>query len=197
MAEDEDETVRRLTAYREQIGALVREHRGRVTDFSGDCFLAEFSTALGAVQCAIEIQRVLSARNASLPADRQMKFRIGAHLGDIRIEQDRIYGDGVNIAARLESLAEPEGLCISGAVHEQVQGKLQLTCQDLGEQSLKNITRPVRVYRVLVAATEGERPARRNTPEGARRRIRVSPLSTTPRTALRSPPRTSRRSACA
>ena len=160
MEEDEEATVRTLTAYREQIGALVREHRGRVTDFSGDNFLAEFTTALGAVQCAIEIQRVLSARNASLPADRQMKFRIGAHLGDIRIEQDRIYGDGVNIAARLESLAEPEGLCISGAVHEQVQGKLQLTCQDLGEQSLKNITRPVRVYRVLVAATEAAEDGR-------------------------------------
>jgi len=154
MAEDEDATVRTLTAYRDQIGALVREYRGRVADFPGDNFLAEFPTALGAVQCAIEIQRVLGARNAGLPADRQMKFRMGAHLGDIRVEQDRIYGDGVNVAARLESLAAPGGLCISGAVHEQVHGKLQQACRDLGEQSLKNIARPVRVYRVLVAATD-------------------------------------------
>jgi adenylate cyclase len=164
MAEDEDATVRTLTVYREQIGALLREHRGRATDFSGDNFLAEFPTALSAVRCAMEIQRVLSARNASLPADRQMKFRIGAHLGDIRIEQDRIYGDGVNVAARLEGFAEPGGICISGAVHEQVASKLQLTCRDLGEQSLKNITRPVRVYRVPIDTTEAAENERASRP---------------------------------
>ncbi len=113
MAEDEAATVRTLRAYREQIGALIGEHRGRLADFSGDNFLAEFPTALDAVACAIEIQRVLRARNAGLPAERRMEFRIGAHLGDVRVEDGRIFGDGVNIAARLEGLAEPGGVCVS------------------------------------------------------------------------------------
>ena len=107
MAEDEAATVRTLTAYREQIGALVREHRGRLVDFTGDNFLAEFPTATDAVEAAAEIQRVLKARNAAVPAGRAMEFRIGVHLGEVRVEGERLYGDGVNIAARLEGLAEP------------------------------------------------------------------------------------------
>jgi class 3 adenylate cyclase len=112
MAEDEEATVRTIRAYREQVETLVREHRGRLADFSGDNFLAEFPAALDAVACAIDIQRVLRARNEGLPDDRKMQFRIGAHLGDVRVEGERIYGDGVNIAARLEGLAEPGGICI-------------------------------------------------------------------------------------
>jgi class 3 adenylate cyclase len=107
MAEDEDETGRRLGAYRTEITNLVGEHRGRVVDFTGDNFLAEFPTATDAVEAAAEIQRVLKARNAAVPAGRAMEFRIGVHLGEVRVEGERIYGDGVNIAARLEALAHP------------------------------------------------------------------------------------------
>ena len=134
MAEDEEATVRIISAYREQVEILVRHHRGRVVDFRGDDFLSEFPAALDAVQCGVEIQRVLKGRNADLPADRRMQFRIGIHLGDIRAEGDRIYGDGVNIAARLEGLAEPGAICISGSVHEQVRQKLDLGYEDLGEK---------------------------------------------------------------
>ena len=124
MAEDEGATVHTLGDYREQIELLVRQHRGRLVDFAGDNFLAEFPSALDAVRGAVEIQRVLRGRNADLPAERKMEFRIGIHLGDIRVEGERIYGDGVNIAARLESFADPGGICISATVHEQVRNKL-------------------------------------------------------------------------
>lgn len=109
LAEDEGETVRRLGAYRTEIGTLVAEHRGRVVDFTGDNFLAEFPTATGAVEAAAEIQRVLEARTAAVPAERAMRFRIGVHLREVRVEGERLYGDGVNIAARLEGLAPPGG----------------------------------------------------------------------------------------
>ena len=122
MAQDEDATVRRIADYREEVGLLVGQHRGRLVDFTGDNFLAEFASALEAVQCAVEIQRVLGARNADLPEDRRMEFRIGAHLGDVRVEGERIYGDGVNIAARLEGLAASGGLCLSKSMREQVEG---------------------------------------------------------------------------
>ncbi|MCZ6713489.1 MAG: adenylate/guanylate cyclase domain-containing protein [Deltaproteobacteria bacterium] len=131
MAEDEAATIRTLTAYRDQIAMLVRQHRGRVVDSPGDNLLAEFPTALDAVQGAVEIQRVIQARNADLPAERRMEFRIGVHMGDVSVEGDRIYGDGVNIAARLEGLAEAGGICISGTVHEQVESKLDLGYEDL------------------------------------------------------------------
>jgi class 3 adenylate cyclase len=121
MAEDEGATVRTVTVYREQIATLIREHRGRVVDSPGDNLLAEFPTATDAVQGAVEIQAILKVRNAPLPADRRMEFRIGIHLGEVRSEGDRLYGDGVNIAARLEGLAKPGGICISRTVHEQVQ----------------------------------------------------------------------------
>ena len=164
MAEDEDSTVRTLRAYREQISALVREHRGRVADFSGDNFLAEFPTARAAVECAIEIQRVLQARNAGLPADRKMEFRIGAHLGDVRIEAERVYGDGVNIAARLEGLAEPGGICISATVHEQVRNRLDVGYRDLGDRTVKNIPDQVRAYQVELDREAGVRRPRRRWP---------------------------------
>jgi TolB-like protein/class 3 adenylate cyclase len=150
MAEDEAATIRTLTDYREEIAMLVRQHRGRVVDSPGDNILAEFPTALDAVQGAVEIQRSLQVRNIGLPAERKMEFRIGVHLGDVAVEGERIYGDGVNIAARLEALAEPGGICISRTVHEQVQHKLELAYDDLGEQELKNIPKPVRAYRVRV-----------------------------------------------
>jgi adenylate cyclase len=160
MSDDEDSTVRTLRAYRDQIDALVREHRGRLVDFSGDNFLAEFPSALAAVSCAIEIQRVLRARNASLPADRKMEFRIGAHLGDVRIEGDRVYGDGVNIAARLEGLAEPGGICISATVHEQVRNRLEASFTDLGDRTVKNIPDQVRAYQVGIEGEATPEPRR-------------------------------------
>jgi TolB-like protein/tetratricopeptide (TPR) repeat protein len=152
MAEDEPATVRTITAYREVISDLVGRHRGRLVDATGDNALAEFPTALDAVECAVETQRLLRTKNASLPPPRRMELRIGVHLGDISIDGGRIYGDGVNIAARLQALADPGGICVSGAVHEQVARKLQLACEDLGERTVKNVPRPLRVLRLLIEA---------------------------------------------
>jgi adenylate cyclase len=152
MAEDEDATVRALCDHRDAIAALVGQHRGRVVDSPGDNVLAEFPAATDAVQCAVEIQRVLEVRNAPLPESRRMQFRIGVHLGELRVEGDRVYGDGVNIAARLEGLAEPGAICISGTVHEQVRHRLTLAYDDLREQSFKNIPEPLRVYRIRPGA---------------------------------------------
>jgi adenylate cyclase len=154
MAEDEAATVRTLTDYREEMTVLIRQHRGRVVDSPGDNLLAEFPSALDAVSCAVEIQRVLQARNAALPPNRKMEFRIGLHLGDVRVEGDRIYGDGLNIASRLEGLAEAGGICISGIVHSQVRNKLDLGYEDLGDQSIKHLPEPVRVYRVGLKSEE-------------------------------------------
>ncbi len=168
MAEDEDATVRTLSAYRAEIGLLVEQHSGRVVDFTGDNLLAEFPTALAAVRGAVSIQRVLSARNADLDEAHRMDFRIGLHMGDVRVEGGRIYGDGVNIAARLEGLAEPGGICISATVHEQVRNKLEVGYQDLGDQSIKNIPDQVHVFRVSLDS----RPARSpGTLRGSRRRV--------------------------
>src|SRR2546422_2343536 len=116
MGEDEEATIRTLTAYREVMTTLIGRHRGRVVDSPGDNLLAEFASVVDAVQCAVEIQQELKVKNAELPAHRRMEFRIGINLGDVIVEGERIYGDGVNIAARVEGLAEPGGLCISGAV---------------------------------------------------------------------------------
>jgi adenylate cyclase len=148
MGQDEVATVRTLIGHREALGALIAEHRGRVVDAPGDNLLAEFASALDAVRCAAQCQHTLRTRNAELPPNRKMEFRIGVHLGDLMVEGGRLYGDGVNIAARLEGVAEPGGICISGAVHDQVRNKLADACEDLGEQSLKNIDHPVRVFRV-------------------------------------------------
>jgi TolB-like protein len=144
---------------------LVQQHHGRIVDSPGDNLLAEFSSALHAIEAAAEIQRVIRARNEAVPASRRMHFRIGIHLGDVRVERERIYGDGVNIAARLQELAEAGGICISGAVYDLVGGKLDLACTALGAQQLKNIPEPVRAYRIRTeapaAAPEVGRRARR------------------------------------
>jgi len=150
MGEDDAATVRTLTGYREIMTALIKEHRGRVVDSPGDNLLAEFSSVIHAVNCAVEIQRELRERNAELPETRRLEYRIGVNLGDVIEEGERIYGDGVNIAARLESLAEPGGICISGSVHSQVKNRLKLEYESLGEQEVKNIKEPVPVYRVLM-----------------------------------------------
>jgi hypothetical protein len=147
MAEDEEATVHTLTAYREVMSSLIQQFRGRVVDTPGDNLLAEFASVVDAVQCAVEIQRVLRAKNAELVENRQMEFRIGVNLGDVIEEDDRIYGDGVNIAARLEGLAEAGGICISGAAYEHIENKLPLRYEYLGEHTVKNIPKPIRVYR--------------------------------------------------
>jgi adenylate cyclase len=156
MAEDEVATVRTLTGHREAIGSFVRQYRGRVVDSPGDNLLAEFPSATDAVQCAAAIQEAIQARNADVPMPRRMELRIGVHLGDVIAEDERLYGDGVNIAARLEALAQPGGICISGAVHEQVRNRLDLEYDDLGDRTVKNIPDPVHVYRVRAPGT---RPA--------------------------------------
>jgi adenylate cyclase len=148
MGEDEAATVHTLTVYREVIQTQVQQHRGRVVDSPGDNVLAEFASVVDAVQCAVAFQRELSSRNTSLPVQRRMKFRVGINLGDVIVDGERLYGDGVNIAARLESLAAGGGICIAGSVYEQVKTKLALRYEDMGTQQVKNIAERVRVYRV-------------------------------------------------
>ena len=150
MGEDEEWTVRTLSAYREIMRGLIQQHRGRVVDTPGDNVLAEFASVVDAVQCAVEIQQVLRAKNAVLPENRRMEFRIGINLGDVIEEGEQIYGDGVNIAARLEGLAETGGICISESAYQQIENKLPLRYQYLGEHQVKNIGKPVRAYRAQI-----------------------------------------------
>src|SRR3989454_8293017 len=159
MGEDDVGTIRTLTAYREVMTTLIQHHRGRVVDSPGDNLLAEFASVVDAVHCAVEVQQALKAKNAELPDQRKMEFRIGINLGDVVIEGERLYGDGVNIAARLESLADPGGICISGTVYDHVENKLPLTYEYLGEQTVKNIAKPVRVWQGRMGGT-----ARATTP---------------------------------
>src|SRR5438093_6803081 len=152
MGEDEEATIRTLTTYREVIATRIQQYRGRVVDAPGDNLLAEFASVVDAVRCAVEIQQEFTAQNAGLPDQRKMEFRIGINLGDIVVEGERLYGDGVNIAARLEALAEGGGICLSGTVYDQIENKLALGYEYLGEQTVKNIAKPVRGYRVREAA---------------------------------------------
>ena len=148
MGEDEVATIRTLTAYMQLMTDLVQQHHGRVVDAPGDNLLAEFASAVNAVEGAIAIQKELKAKNADLSPERQMHYRIGINMGDVVVEGEKIYGDAVNVAARLESLAEGGGICISEAVHMQVKNKLSLNFAYQGEQTVKNIAEPVRVYAV-------------------------------------------------
>jgi adenylate cyclase len=150
MAEDEAATVKTIAAYREVMASLIKQHRGRVVDSPGDNVLAEFASVVDAVQCAVAVQKEFQARNAELPESRRMEFRIGINLGDVIEEEDRIYGDGVNIAARLEALADPGGICVSKTAFDQIETKLPLGYEYLGEQPVKNIPKPVGAYRVLM-----------------------------------------------
>ncbi|NIS62943.1 MAG: adenylate/guanylate cyclase domain-containing protein, partial [Proteobacteria bacterium] len=150
MGEDEAATVKTITAYRNIMAELIKQHRGRVVDSPGDNVLAEFTSVVDAVQCAVAVQKEFQARNAELPEDRRMEFRIGINLGDVIEEEDRIYGDGVNIAARLEALADPGGICISKTAFDQIETKLPLGYEYLGEQTVKNIAKPVGAYQVLM-----------------------------------------------
>jgi adenylate cyclase len=150
MAEDEAATVKTLATYREVMATLIKQHRGRVVDSPGDNVLAEFSSVVDAVQCAVALQNEFQTRNAELAENRRMEFRIGINLGDVIDEEDRIYGDGVNVAARLEALADPNGICVSKTAFDQIETKLPLGYEYLGEQSVKNIPKPIGAYRVLM-----------------------------------------------
>jgi len=149
MGDDEEATIRTLTTYRKILTSIIQQYRGKVVDTTGDNLLAEFVSVVDAVNCAVEIQRELSEKNTELSYERRMEFRIGINVGDVVEEQDRLYGDGVNIAARVEGLADAKGICISGRVFDQVENKLDFKYEYMGEQEVKNITKPVRVYRVL------------------------------------------------
>ena len=150
MGEDESATVKTLETYKQVMFSLIKQHRGRVIDSPGDNLLAEFASVVDAVQCGVAIQKELQARNADLPENRKMQFRIGINLGDVIEEQDRIYGDGVNIAARLESCADPGGICVSKTAFDHIETKLPLGYEYLGEKEVKNIAKPVGAYRVLM-----------------------------------------------
>jgi adenylate cyclase len=137
MGEDEEATLRTLTSHRKIIDSVIEQHHGRFVNSAGDSVLAEFASVVDAVNCAVDIQTGLRAENAKLPAERRMEFRIGVNLGDVMVEGEQIYGEGVNVAARLESLAEPGGIYISNTVHDQVSTKLALGYEDLGEQAVR------------------------------------------------------------
>src|SRR5215831_13123734 len=149
MAADEAGTFAALKARRKDVVApLVAKHRGRIFKLMGDGVFVEFASAVSAVECALEVQRGIAAANDGLPSERQVHLRVGINLGDVMVDGGDLYGDGVNIAARLEALAEPGGIFVSQTVVDHVRGKVRLGFEDLGEQSLKNIGEPVRVYRV-------------------------------------------------
>jgi class 3 adenylate cyclase len=146
MSVDEEGTLRQLAAHRAVIDRIIEAHEGRIVGTQGDSVLAEFASPVEAVRCAVEIQEGVHTRNETLPEADRLHFRIGVNLGDVMIDGSDILGDGVNVAARLEGIADPGGICISSSVYDQIAGKLSLGFVDLGEQSLKNIARPIRVY---------------------------------------------------
>jgi adenylate cyclase len=177
MGEDEAATVRTLENYKRVISDLIQQHRGRVVDSPGDNILAEFASVVDAVQCAVAVQKEIQARNLGLPETRRMQFRIGINLGDVIEEEGRIYGDGVNIAARLESLAEPGGICVSKTAFDHIETKLPLGYEYVGEQTVKNIAKPVGAYKVLMEPrVTVKTPAQEKPKEGARRRSRIIAL---------------------
>lgn len=148
MGADEEGTMKILAAHRAVIDGIIEFHEGRIVSTAGDSVLAEFASPVEAVRCAVEIQDALRTRNDSLPEDKRLQFRIGVNLGDVMVKGEDLLGDGVNVAARLEGIAEPGGICVSSSVYDQIAGKLDLGFLDIGAQSLKNIDRPIHVYRV-------------------------------------------------
>jgi adenylate cyclase len=156
MGADEEGTLARLKAIRRELGdPKIKEHRGRIVKTTGDGVLVEFPSVVDAVRCAVEVQREMAARDAEVPEALRIEFRMGINLGDIIKDGRDIYGDGVNIAARLEALAEPGGICVSRVVRDQVRDKLASSFEDMGEQEVKNIARPVRVHRIVLGEGAG------------------------------------------
>src|SRR5258705_5575385 len=152
MGADEEGTLARLKTFRKAlIDRKITEHRGRIVKTTGDGMLVEFASAVDAARCALEVQRDMAGQNAEVPQDGRIEFRIGIHVGDIIIDDNDIFGDGVNIAARLEGIAEPGGVCISDDAHRQVRGKVDIPFEDMGSQTLKNIAEPMRVWRMSIS----------------------------------------------
>src|SRR5262245_59971574 len=156
MAADEEGTLAQLKGHRKAlVDPKIAEHRGRIVKTTGDGMLVEFASVVDALRCAVEVQRGMVERNADVPPERRIEFRVGIHQGDVIIEEGDVFGDGVNVAARLEGLAEPRGICVSGRVQEDAEGKLEITFEDAGEQHLKNIARPIKVFRIDVDSKTG------------------------------------------
>ena len=175
---DEEGTLGRLKALRaEVIDRKIAGHHGRIVKTTGDGLLVEFASVIDALRCAAEVQTAIAESNAPLPPDRRIEFRVGIHQGDIVVEDGDIFGEGVNIAARLEGLAEPGGLCVSARVQEDAAGRLDLTFEDLGEQALKNIARPIRAYRAVTAARSSLRRASSGPPLPDKPSIAVLPFA--------------------
>ncbi len=156
MEQDEAGTFERLRTSRERMASLIARHDGRVINTWGDALIAEFDSVIEAVNCAVEIQRELASRNLDIPDDEQMWFRIGINLGDVMVENQDIYGEGVNIAARLQQIAEPGGIMISRPVYDQVKSKLSIGFDFLGDQTVKNVSEPVPSYRILIEGAPPE-----------------------------------------
>lgn len=154
MGADEVATVRDLKGHQSVIFPMIAGYSGRIIDTAGDGIMAEFASVLNAVKCAVAIQETMAERNAAVAPERRMQFRIGINQGDVVFDEQRIYGDGINIAARLEGAAEPGGICISGKVYEEIKGKVELQCIDMGEQQFKNIPELVRTYRTSCLVTQ-------------------------------------------
>ena len=171
MGADEAGTLADLRACRQIIDAIIAEHHGRIFGSAGDSVVAEFASAVSATLCAVECQRAIAARNAQ-PDTRPLRFRIGINIGDVIVEGDNLYGDGVNVAARLESLADPGGICISHTVHDQIKNKLALNYEDLGPQTVKNIAEPVRVFRVMLEGGTSARTTAKATQRSLRKHWR-------------------------
>src|SRR6266700_2488911 len=157
---DEEGTLKRLRKLRrELINPAAALHRGRIVKTTGDGILIEFPSVVDAVRCALDVQRGMASRNEEIPADQRIEFRVGINVGDVVVEGDDLLGDGVNVAARLEGISDPGGICISEAAYQQVRDKLDVNFEDAGEQQLKNIARPVRVYRARVDDAAQPKPA--------------------------------------
>jgi adenylate cyclase len=179
MGADEAGTLAALKAHRgELVDMKIAEHRGRIVKLTGDGILAEFPSVVNAVACAAEIQRRMRDRNIDLPEDRRIEFRIGINLGDVIVDGDDIYGDGVNVASRLEGIARPGGICVAASVREQVGNRLDLSFEDLGEQTLKNIDRPIRAYAALPAQSVVPSALDRSLRRSRGFRSRCSPSTT-------------------
>ena len=175
---DEGGTLERLrTLRRELLDPKIAEHRGRLVKTTGDGYLVEFGSVVDALRCAVEVQREMTGRNTGVPPDNRIEFRIGINMGDIVVEDGDIFGDGVNVAARLEALAEPGGICVAARVQEDAAGKLDLAFEDIGEQQLKNIVRPVRAYRVVTASGPARPRASTGPPLPEKPSIAVLPFA--------------------
>jgi adenylate cyclase len=175
MGEDETGTLAALKLLRaELIDPTIAEYHGRMVKLMGDGALVEFTSVVDAVECAVSIQRIISKQNADIPDHKKLAFRIGINLGDVIIDGDDIYGDGVNVAARLEALAEPGSICISDIVHQSIEGKLDLAFADMGAQQVKNIAKPVRAYQVILSAAADQQSS--NHPLANKSSIAVLPF---------------------